>query len=79
MEKQVKVISLISDDFEDLELWYPILRCREAGVQVDVAGAAGIRVTKLFPGLARRAFSPKPAHRASMTACASFCPSSAPA
>ena len=35
MEKQVKVISLISDDFEDLELWYPILRCREAGVQVD--------------------------------------------
>ena len=40
MEKQVKVISLISDDFEDLELWYPILRCREAGVQVDVAGEA---------------------------------------
>ena len=40
MEKQVKVISLISDDFEDLELWYPILRCRESGVQVDVAGEA---------------------------------------
>lgn len=38
MDKQLKVISLISDDFEDLELWYPILRCQEAGIQVDVAG-----------------------------------------
>ena len=33
-----KVLSFISGDFEDLELWYPILRCREAGVQVDVIG-----------------------------------------
>ncbi|MBB6214041.1 protease I [Anaerosolibacter carboniphilus] len=33
-----KVISLIHHDFEDLELWYPILRLREEGVQVDVVG-----------------------------------------
>lgn len=38
MEKQRKVISLISADFEDLELWYPILRCEEAWIRVDVAG-----------------------------------------
>jgi len=33
-----KVLSLIHDDFEDLELWYPILRLREEGVKVVVAG-----------------------------------------
>ena len=33
MEK--KIIALVSDDFEDLELWYPALRLREAGYQVD--------------------------------------------
>lgn len=33
-----KVLSLIYDDFEDLELWYPILRLREEGVKVVVAG-----------------------------------------
>ena len=33
-----KIISLIHDDFEDLELWYPILRVQEAGYAVDVAG-----------------------------------------
>ncbi|MFT9494086.1 type 1 glutamine amidotransferase domain-containing protein [Anaerosolibacter sp.] len=33
-----KVIALIHHDFEDLELWYPILRLREEGVQVDVVG-----------------------------------------
>lgn len=30
-----KVIALISEDFEDLEVWYPVLRLREEGVQVD--------------------------------------------
>lgn len=33
-----KVIALVSDDFEDLELWYPILRLREEGAQVDLVG-----------------------------------------
>lgn len=33
-----KVLSLISADFEDLELWYPVYRLREEGVVVDIAG-----------------------------------------
>ena len=33
-----KIISLISDDFEDLELSYPVLRLREAGCRVDIVG-----------------------------------------
>lgn len=36
--KTGKVLQLIAADFEDLELWYPVLRLREAGVQVDIAG-----------------------------------------
>jgi protease I len=34
----VKVASLIYDDFEDLEFWYPTLRLREAGHTVDIVG-----------------------------------------
>ncbi|UFT99730.1 type 1 glutamine amidotransferase [Radiobacillus kanasensis] len=33
-----KVLSFVSDDFEDLELWYPILRLREEGATVHLAG-----------------------------------------
>lgn len=33
-----KVLSLVSADFEDLELWYPVLRLREAGYEVVLAG-----------------------------------------
>lgn len=33
-----KVIQFVSDDFEDLELWYPVLRLREEGAQVDIVG-----------------------------------------
>jgi protease I len=33
-----KVIQLVSDDFEDLELWYPVLRMREEGAEVVIAG-----------------------------------------
>ena len=36
--ENVKVIALASPDFEDLELWYPIYRLREAGAQVDIVG-----------------------------------------
>ncbi|QJW47592.1 type 1 glutamine amidotransferase [bacterium BFN5] len=36
--KTGKVLQLIENDFEDLELWYPVLRLREAGLQVDIAG-----------------------------------------
>lgn len=33
-----KIAVLVEDGFEDLELWYPVLRLREAGAQVDVIG-----------------------------------------
>ncbi|MBU3210636.1 type 1 glutamine amidotransferase domain-containing protein [Clostridium algidicarnis] len=33
-----KVLSFVHDDFEDLELWYPILRLREEGIEVVIAG-----------------------------------------
>ncbi|STY44134.1 Uncharacterised protein [Listeria grayi] len=28
-----RILALVSDDFEDLELWYPVLRVREEGQQ----------------------------------------------
>ena len=34
-----KIIALVSEDFEDLELWYPVLRLREEGCQVDFVAA----------------------------------------
>ena len=37
MKTELRVLSLLEKDFEDLELWYPILRLREAGVSVDLA------------------------------------------
>ena len=33
-----KVLSFVHHEFEDLELWYPILRLREEGARVDIAG-----------------------------------------
>lgn len=36
--KNKKIIALISNDFEDLELMYPVLRLREEGVTVHVVG-----------------------------------------
>ncbi|MCY9433655.1 type 1 glutamine amidotransferase domain-containing protein [Bacillus haynesii] len=33
-----KVIALVSDEFEDLELWYPVLRLREEGAIVHFIG-----------------------------------------
>lgn len=35
----VRVLVLVGDDYEDLELWYPKLRLEEAGCHVTVAGA----------------------------------------
>ena len=37
-EREIRVLALVDKDFEDLELWYPILRLREEGVQVDLVG-----------------------------------------
>lgn len=36
--KNKKIIALVSDDFEDLELWYPVMRVREAGGIVHLVG-----------------------------------------
>ncbi|MFM1652318.1 type 1 glutamine amidotransferase domain-containing protein [Brevibacillus sp. B_LB10_24] len=33
-----KVVCYIENEFEDLELWYPVLRLREEGAQVDIVG-----------------------------------------
>ncbi|MEF2964587.1 type 1 glutamine amidotransferase domain-containing protein [Paenibacillus sp. M1] len=33
-----RVIALVDEDFEDLELWYPIYRVREEGAEVHLAG-----------------------------------------
>ncbi|MCF7914963.1 MAG: type 1 glutamine amidotransferase [Spirochaetaceae bacterium] len=33
-----KIIALVHDQFEDLELWYPVLRLREAGAEVVLVG-----------------------------------------
>lgn len=32
------IIQFVSEDFEDLELWYPVLRLREEGAKVDIVG-----------------------------------------
>ncbi len=32
----MKVIQLVSGEFEDLELWCPVMRLREEGIQVDL-------------------------------------------
>ncbi|UOE92286.1 type 1 glutamine amidotransferase domain-containing protein [Alkalihalobacillus sp. LMS39] len=33
-----KVIALVDEEFEDLELWYPVLRVREEGITVHLVG-----------------------------------------
>ncbi|WP_018922305.1 type 1 glutamine amidotransferase domain-containing protein [Salsuginibacillus kocurii] len=33
-----RVLALVDDEFEDLELWYPVLRLQEEGAAVDLAG-----------------------------------------
>ncbi|MFB5661726.1 type 1 glutamine amidotransferase domain-containing protein [Alteribacillus sp. HJP-4] len=36
--KEKKIIALVEDDFEDLELWVPVMRLREEGAEVVLAG-----------------------------------------
>lgn len=36
--KGKKVVNFVENDFEDLELWYPVLRLREEGAEVDIVG-----------------------------------------
>ena len=37
MSKNKKIVCFLEDYFEDLELWYPVLRLREAGYEVVLA------------------------------------------
>ncbi len=39
-----RILMFVGDDYEDLELWYPLLRLREAGAHVTVAGQEAGRV-----------------------------------
>jgi protease I len=36
--KGQRILAFTDEEFEDLEMWYPVLRLREAGALVDVAG-----------------------------------------
>ncbi len=36
--KGVRVAALVEEIYEDLELWYPVLRLREAGAEVTIIG-----------------------------------------
>ena len=41
MELQGKRVAvLVEDDYQELELWYPVLRMREAGAEVRIIGTA---------------------------------------
>ena len=42
---QARVLILAADDFEDMELLYPLYRLREEGVDVTLAGLGGRAVT----------------------------------
>jgi protease I len=33
-----KVLAFVDEEFEDLEMWYPVLRLREAGTEVHLVG-----------------------------------------
>ena len=35
----LRILVLVGEDYEDLELWYPKLRLEEAGAHVTVAGS----------------------------------------
>lgn len=36
--RDIDVVVLAADGFEEMEFWYPVLRCREAGANVTVLG-----------------------------------------
>jgi protease I len=38
-----RVIALVEAEYEDLELWYPVIRLREAGAEVVIAGLGAER------------------------------------
>jgi protease I len=36
--KKLKIVNFVHQHFEDLELWYPVIRLREEGITVHLAG-----------------------------------------
>jgi protease I len=36
-----RILAFVDEEFEDLEMWYPVLRLREAGAKVVLAGPKG--------------------------------------
>ena len=49
--KNKKVITVVAEQYNDLELWYPIYRLREEGATVDVAGEKANTVYKGQAGI----------------------------
>lgn len=54
-----RVACLVGDDYEDLEVWYPVLRLQEEGATVDLIGleAGACRGKHGYPCRAERAIS----------------------
>ncbi|MFO7741207.1 MAG: type 1 glutamine amidotransferase domain-containing protein [Anaerolineae bacterium] len=43
MELEGKRVAILAEDqYEDLELWYPLIRMKEAGAAVDIVGMPGV-------------------------------------
>ncbi|WP_252311837.1 type 1 glutamine amidotransferase domain-containing protein [Sinobaca sp. H24] len=58
--ENTRIIALVEDDFEDLELWVPVMRLREEGAEVVLAGKEKGRTYKGkygVPAEAEAAFS----------------------
>ncbi|RKD72804.1 protease I [Sinobaca qinghaiensis] len=58
--EKTRIIALVEDDFEDLELWVPVMRLREEGAEVVLAGKEKGRTYKGkygVPAEAEAAFS----------------------
>jgi protease I len=53
--KGLRVAALVEEVYEDLELWYPVLRLREAGAEVAIVGPTAGEIYKSKHGYPARA------------------------
>ncbi|MFW6020081.1 MAG: type 1 glutamine amidotransferase domain-containing protein [Bacteroidales bacterium] len=51
----LKVVTLVHDIYEDLELWYPAIRLRENGITVKLAGPEAGKIYKGKNGIPAKA------------------------